>query len=105
MLRSSMWRRPHFWRTRICSSGSGEISSAKARKMNMVPLALGSGLRGAGFARLPEDVPADGIVVETGEDKEEVREAVKVNDHLRIDRLVAREGNDVALGPTADGAV
>src|SRR5262249_57224016 len=34
--RSSMWRTPQLLRTSICSWGSGEISSAKAERVNMM---------------------------------------------------------------------
>src|SRR5579885_1195845 len=56
------------------------------------------------LARLPEDVLAAVIVVDTCQHKEEIREAVQIDDDLRIDPLLTSQCHHVALGTATDGA-
>ena len=96
--RSSMCRTPQRSSTSICSCGSGEISSAKALRVNMSrspsPCVQAIGRMRATdclrLARLPEDVVPAVIVVDAGQHEEEVGQAIEVDDDLRVDRLAVR---------------
>ena len=55
------------------------------------------------FAGGPENIVVALIVVDAGQHEEEVRKPIEVNHHLRVDRFLAHQGDDVALRPPADG--
>src|SRR5579871_313888 len=93
MERNSMCRTPHWRSTSICSWGSGEISSAKALSVN---ISTRSGLCLTG---LPKDVIAAVVVVDTRQDEEKIREAIEIDNDVRIDRFAVGQGHDFALGP------
>lgn len=52
--------------------------------------------------RLPENIIAAIVVVDTRQHEEEIRQAIQIDDDLRIDRLAAGQCHDFALGAAAD---
>src|SRR4051812_29602327 len=110
MARSSMWRTPQRLSTSICSWGSGEISSAKALRVNILTRVFvadsgwGPRQQSGGvlaLAGLPEHI-ALLDVVDTGQHKEEIGKSIQVDDHLRIDKVLLRQGDHIAFRPSAN---